>query len=177
MPVGSCFFQLSNGAKSPPQRSPSHTHHSFLPTMSIREGIDLSDKSRRWYIPLHGYISDLCIANSWLVYKRDWDLLNKKLMTLRRFHPAVAQFESSQYASIQSWPTIIQKDYTPRLSRAKPQPDVRYDNYGHWPLQCDKREMQPLLKGCVKVVMSEMQCSPVFEHKLEMFVGTSQEVK
>ncbi|CAK6972417.1 piggyBac transposable element-derived protein 2-like isoform X2 [Scomber scombrus] len=39
-------------------------------------GIDLSDmlvhlyKSRRWYVPLFGYILDLCITNSWLVYKK-----------------------------------------------------------------------------------------------------------
>uniref|UniRef100_A0A8C1CNC5 PiggyBac transposable element-derived protein domain-containing protein n=1 Tax=Cyprinus carpio carpio TaxID=630221 RepID=A0A8C1CNC5_CYPCA len=93
-------------------------------------GIDLSDmlvhlyktpaKSRRWYIPLFGYILDLSIANSWLVYKRDCGLLNEKAMPLKRFRLAV-------------------KHYTPRPSLPKPQPDVRYDSLGHWPLHCDKR--------------------------------------
>lgn len=51
-------------------------------------GIDLSDmlihlyktpvKARRWHYPLFGYILDLSIANSWLVYKRDCVLLSQK---------------------------------------------------------------------------------------------------
>lgn len=63
-------------------------------------GIDLSDmlvhlykapaKSRRWYVPLFGYILDLCTANSWLIYKRNCGLLNQKPMPLKRFHLAVA---------------------------------------------------------------------------------------
>uniref|UniRef100_A0A671LFG7 PiggyBac transposable element-derived protein domain-containing protein n=1 Tax=Sinocyclocheilus anshuiensis TaxID=1608454 RepID=A0A671LFG7_9TELE len=99
-------------------------------------GIDLSDmlvhlyrtpaKSRRWYIPLFGYILDLSIANSWLDYKRDCGLLNEKAMPLKRFRLAVAH-------------SLNQKHYTPRPSLPKPQPDVRYDRLGHWPLHCDKR--------------------------------------
>ena len=62
-------------------------------------GIDLSDmlvhlykthaKSRRWYVPLFGYIIDLCTANSWLVYKRDCGLLKEKPMSFKRFRLAV----------------------------------------------------------------------------------------
>lgn len=76
-------------------------------------GIELSDllvhlyktpaKSRRWYIPLF----DLCISNSWLVYKRDCGLLNEKPMPLKRFRLAVAHSLMSQQASTQSWPTIV----------------------------------------------------------------------
>uniref|UniRef100_A0A3P9ISN6 PiggyBac transposable element-derived protein domain-containing protein n=1 Tax=Oryzias latipes TaxID=8090 RepID=A0A3P9ISN6_ORYLA len=94
-------------------------------------GIDLSDmlvhlykipaKSKRWYLPLFGYIIDLCVTNSWLVYKRDCDLLKQKPMSLKKFRLAVAH------------------SHTPRPPRPKPQPDVRYDNMGHWPLHCDKR--------------------------------------
>uniref|UniRef100_A0A672YEF1 PiggyBac transposable element-derived protein domain-containing protein n=1 Tax=Sphaeramia orbicularis TaxID=375764 RepID=A0A672YEF1_9TELE len=95
-------------------------------------GIDLSDmlvhlyktpaKSRRGYVPLFGYMLDLCIANSWLLYKRDNGLLNEKLMSLKRFRLAVAHSLNH-----------------PRPSRPKPQPDVRYDNVGHWPLHTEKR--------------------------------------
>ncbi|KAI9999745.1 hypothetical protein NQD34_011588 [Periophthalmus magnuspinnatus] len=63
-------------------------------------GIDLSDmlvhlyktpaKSRRWYFLLFGYALDLCISNSWLIYKRDCDLLKEKPMPLKRFRLAVA---------------------------------------------------------------------------------------
>uniref|UniRef100_A0A3P9KB14 PiggyBac transposable element-derived protein domain-containing protein n=1 Tax=Oryzias latipes TaxID=8090 RepID=A0A3P9KB14_ORYLA len=93
-------------------------------------GIDLSDmlvhlyktpaKSRRWYLPLFGYIIDLCLTNSWLVYKKDCHLLKQKPMSLKKFRLAV-----------------MCKGHTPRPSRPKPQPDVRYDNMGHWPLHCD----------------------------------------
>lgn len=63
-------------------------------------GIDLSDmlvhlyktpaKSTRWYLPLFGYMLDLSIANSWLVYKRECGQLNQKPITLKRFRLAVA---------------------------------------------------------------------------------------
>uniref|UniRef100_A0A3P9CMK6 PiggyBac transposable element-derived protein domain-containing protein n=1 Tax=Maylandia zebra TaxID=106582 RepID=A0A3P9CMK6_9CICH len=86
-------------------------------------GIDLSDmlvhlyktpaKSTRWYLPLFGYMLDLSIANSWLVYKRECGQLNQKPITLKRFRLAVAP--------------------------SQPQPDVRYDCFGHWPLHFDKR--------------------------------------
>ncbi|CAM4458281.1 unnamed protein product [Leuciscus chuanchicus] len=63
-------------------------------------GIDLSDmlvhmyktlaKSRRWYLPLFGYILDLCISNAWLVYKRDCSLLKEAMLPLKKFRLAVA---------------------------------------------------------------------------------------
>lgn len=119
-------------------------------------GIDLSDmlvhlyktqaKSRRWYTPPFGYILDLCIGNSWLVYKRDCDLLKQKPMSLKRFLLAVAQSlnQVNKPASKVGRPSLSspppqRKGYTPRPSRPKPQPDVRYDNLGHWPLHCDKQ--------------------------------------
>nr|XP_029131430.1 piggyBac transposable element-derived protein 3-like [Labrus bergylta] len=64
------------------------------------EGIDLSDmlvhlyktpmKSMRWYIPLFGYIIDVSIANAWLIYKRDCNLLKEKPMPLKKFSLSVA---------------------------------------------------------------------------------------
>uniref|UniRef100_A0A3B3QTZ4 PiggyBac transposable element-derived protein domain-containing protein n=1 Tax=Paramormyrops kingsleyae TaxID=1676925 RepID=A0A3B3QTZ4_9TELE len=104
-------------------------------------GIDLFDmlvhmyktptKSRRWYFPLFGYILDLCISNSWLIYKRDCALLNEKPISLKRFRLAVG------HCLRQVNKPASKKRYTPRPSQ--PQPDVRYDNYGHLPLHCDRR--------------------------------------
>uniref|UniRef100_A0A3B4A5I8 PiggyBac transposable element-derived protein domain-containing protein n=1 Tax=Periophthalmus magnuspinnatus TaxID=409849 RepID=A0A3B4A5I8_9GOBI len=99
-------------------------------------GIHLSDmlvylyktpaKSQRWYFPLFGYALDLCISNSWFVYKRDCDLLKEKTMPLKRFRLAVAH--SLKQANKPA----------PRVGQPpRPQPDVRYDNYGHWPLHTD----------------------------------------
>ncbi|KAM4549860.1 piggyBac transposable element-derived protein 3-like isoform 1-T1 [Fundulus diaphanus] len=113
-------------------------------------GIDLSDmlvhlyktpaKPRRWYIPLFGYILDLCIANSWLIYKRDCGLLNQKLMSLKRFRLAVAHSLNQANKPVpKSGLPSFTSSCTLRPSRSKPQPDVRYDNLGHWPFNCHKR--------------------------------------
>lgn len=113
-------------------------------------GIDLSDmlvhmyktpvKSRRWYLPLFGYILDLCISNAWLVYKRDCSLLKKALLPLKKFRLAVAHTlaQVNKPASKVGRPSLSsppqmsskkKKSNTPRPSH--PQPDVQYDNIRH----------------------------------------------
>lgn len=89
---------------------------------------------------------DTSIANFWLVYKKDCGLLNEKAMPLKRFRLAVAHSlnQVNKPASkvgrpSSSSPPPPKKHYTPRPSLPKPQPDVRYDSLGHWPLHCDKR--------------------------------------
>uniref|UniRef100_A0A3B5R2X5 PiggyBac transposable element-derived protein domain-containing protein n=1 Tax=Xiphophorus maculatus TaxID=8083 RepID=A0A3B5R2X5_XIPMA len=86
----------------------------------LKGGINLSDmlvhmyktpaKSRRWYLPLFGHMLDLCIANSWLLYKRDSGLQNEKPVSLKRFCLAVAhslnQFNKPA-SELTSWPTIF----------------------------------------------------------------------
>lgn len=119
-------------------------------------GIDLSDmlvhlyktpaKSRRWYVALFGYILDISIANSWLLYKRDSGLLKEKPMPLKRFRLAVAHSLSQVNKPVNkvgrpslSSPPPEKTGYSPRPSRPQPQPDVRYDNWGHWPFHSEKR--------------------------------------
>ncbi|GLD65345.1 piggyBac transposable element-derived protein 3-like protein [Lates japonicus] len=41
-------------------------------------------------MPLFGYIINVSIANAWLIYKRDCDLLKEKPMPLKMFHLSVA---------------------------------------------------------------------------------------
>lgn len=119
-------------------------------------GIDLSDmlvhlyktpaKSRRWYFPLFGYILDLSVSNSWLVYKRDCGLLNEKPMPLKRFRLAVAQSlkqvnkpaKVGRPASSSPTPMLSQKRHYTQTAQ-QPPPDVRYDNCGHLPLHSEKR--------------------------------------
>lgn len=120
---------------------------SLIPAYNEHMGvIDLSDmlvhlyktpaKSTRWYLPLFGYMLDLSIANSWLVYKRECGQLNQKPITLKRFRLAVAH-------SLKQVNKPASKVGRPSSSSSpppkKPQPDVRYDCFGHWPLHCDKR--------------------------------------
>lgn len=120
-------------------------------------GIELSDmlvhmyktpaKSRRWYFPLFGYILDLCVANSWLVYKRDCSLLNEKPLSLKRFCLSVAHSLNLVNKPVikAGWPSSTsqlhmssQKNiHNPRPSQ--PQPDVCFDNCGHFPLHCKNR--------------------------------------
>uniref|UniRef100_A0A671W251 PiggyBac transposable element-derived protein domain-containing protein n=1 Tax=Sparus aurata TaxID=8175 RepID=A0A671W251_SPAAU len=120
-------------------------------------GIDLSDmlvhmyktpaKSKRWYLPLFGYILDLCISNAWLVYKRDCRLLKETLLSLKKFRLAVAQTlaQVNKPASKVGQPSSAsppqmssnKKSNTQRPSH--PQPDVQYDNIGHLPLHSNKR--------------------------------------
>ncbi|XP_069025011.1 piggyBac transposable element-derived protein 3-like [Embiotoca jacksoni] len=95
-------------------------------------------------LPLFGYILDLCISNSWLVYKSDCGLLIEKRMPLKRFRLAVVHNlmrvikpAPKVGRPLSCSPPPQKKRSTPRPSQ--PQPDVRYDNCGHWPLHCDKR--------------------------------------
>lgn len=131
---------------------------SLIPAYNVHMGgIDLSDmlvhlyktpaKSRRWYFPLFGYILDLCISNSWLVYKRDCSLLNEKTMPLKRFRLAVAHSlkQINKPVSKVGRPSTSSPPHEPSQKKrhaprpSQPQPDVRYDNCGHLPLHCDKR--------------------------------------
>uniref|UniRef100_A0A3B4G8X8 PiggyBac transposable element-derived protein domain-containing protein n=1 Tax=Pundamilia nyererei TaxID=303518 RepID=A0A3B4G8X8_9CICH len=134
-------------------------------------GIDLSDmlvhlyktpaKSTRWYLPLFGYMLDLSIANSWLVYKRECGQLNQKPITLKRFRLAVAH----SLKQVNNSPSPPKKRYTPRPSQ--PQPDVRYDCFGHWPLHCDKWKCQKCnVFLCLNASQEypHTECLPVFLH-------------
>ncbi|XP_061591810.1 piggyBac transposable element-derived protein 2-like [Cololabis saira] len=159
------------------------------------EGIDLSDmlvhlyktpaKSRRWYFPLFGYALDLSISNSWLVYKRDCGLLNEKPMPLKRFRLAVAhslrrakkpapRVGLASSASPPPQTSFQKKRLSPRAPR--PQPDVRFDNYGHWPRHTDSRGRCNLCpKGvsrwkCVKCnvflcLMAKQECFVTYHQK------------
>ncbi|KAL0147811.1 hypothetical protein M9458_056888 [Cirrhinus mrigala] len=122
-------------------------------------------KSRRWYIPLFGYILDLSIANSWLVYKRDCGLLNEKAMPLKRLS-LVKKPASKVGRPFSSSPPPPKKHYTPRPSLPKPQPDVRYDSLGHWPLHCDKRGRWKCQKCNVFLCLNANQdCFAAFHQK------------
>ncbi|XP_010796031.1 piggyBac transposable element-derived protein 3-like [Notothenia coriiceps] len=133
-------------------------------------GIDLSDmlvhlyktpaKARRWYFPLFGYMLDLSVSNSWLVYKRDCGLLNKKPMPLKRFRLEVAHSlkQVNKPAKVgrppsSSPPPMSQNKYYTQTAQ-QPPPDVRYDNCGHWPLHS---EMRGRCKVCPKGV-SRWKC-------------------
>ena len=59
-------------------------------------GVDKSDmlthlykspmRAKRWYLPIFGYVIDICICNAWLLYKRDcYKLEVQKIKPLKAF--------------------------------------------------------------------------------------------
>lgn len=65
-------------------------------------GIDKSDmlvqlyrtpmKSKRYYLRLFAYVLDLCLVNSWLLYRRECETLKTKFMCLKKFRLEVSSF-------------------------------------------------------------------------------------
>ncbi|XP_020354803.1 piggyBac transposable element-derived protein 2-like isoform X3 [Oncorhynchus kisutch] len=160
----------------------------MLAYIQAKEGIDLSDmlvrlyktpmKARRWYLPLFGYILDLCIANGWLMYKRDCDLLKEKPVHLKRFRLSVA----GTLKVVNKLPTRVGQPSVPpnphttpkRLHNPRalqPTADVRYDCLGHWPIFGEQRGRCNL---CVKGV-SRWKCSKCGDGKLFLCLNNKQQ--
>ncbi|XP_064865147.1 piggyBac transposable element-derived protein 2-like isoform X3 [Oncorhynchus nerka] len=160
----------------------------MLAYIQAKEGIDLSDmlvrlyktpmKARRWYLPLFGYILDLCIANGWLMYKRDCDLLKEKPVHLKRFRLSVA----GTLKVVNKVPTRFGQPSVPpnphttpkRLHNPRalqPTADVRYDCLGHWPIFGEQRGRCNL---CVKGV-SRWKCSKCGDGKLFLCLNNKQQ--
>ncbi|XP_035639073.1 piggyBac transposable element-derived protein 2-like isoform X4 [Oncorhynchus keta] len=160
----------------------------MLAYIQAKEGIDLSDmlvrlyktpmKARRWYLPLFGYILDLCIANGWLMYKRDCDLLKEKPVHLKRFRLSVA----GTLKVVNKLPTRFGQPSVPPNPHTTPkqlhnpralQPtaDVRYDCLGHWPIFGEQRGRCNL---CVKGV-SRWKCSKCGDGKLFLCLNNKQQ--
>ncbi|KAM9478531.1 piggyBac transposable element-derived protein 2-like isoform 3-T3 [Salvelinus alpinus] len=150
--------------------------------IQAKEGIDLSDmlvrlyktpmKARRWYLPLFGYILDLCIANGWLMYKRDCDLLKEKPVHLKRFRLSVA----GTLKVVNKLPARVGQPSVPpkRLHNPRalqPTADVRYDCLGHWPIFGEQRGRCNL---CVKGV-SRWKCSKCGDGKLFLCLNNKQQ--
>ena len=68
-------------------------------------------KSRRWYIPIFGYILDVSISNAWLLYKRDCLLTKEKNMPLKDFR---IELSSSLLQSSEPIPRAL------RVARSSP---------------------------------------------------------
>ncbi|KAK6314049.1 hypothetical protein J4Q44_G00155080 [Coregonus suidteri] len=156
--------------------------------IQAKEGIDLSDmlvrlyktpmKAHRWYHPLFGYILDLCIANGWLMYKRDCDLLNEKPVHLKRFRLSVAgtlkvvnklPARIGQQSVLPNPHTTPKRRHNPRA--LQPTADVRYDCLGHWPIFGEQRGRCNL---CVKGV-SRWKCSKCGDGKLFLCLNNKQQ--
>lgn len=140
-------------------------------------GIDLSDmlvhlyktpmKSRRWYLPLFGYIIDVSIVNAWLIYKRDCSILKQKPMPLKKFRLSVA----ATLKGADKVPARVGRPpgakHKPQVHRPNPRvlhptQEVRYDGIGHWPTFGTQRGRCNLCKSGV----SRWRCSKCGDGKL-----------
>ncbi|XP_039537279.1 piggyBac transposable element-derived protein 2-like isoform X2 [Pimephales promelas] len=140
-------------------------------------GIDLSDmlvhlyktpmKSRRWYLPLFGYIIDVSIVNAWLMYKRDCSILKQKPMPLKKFRLSVA----ATLKGADKVPARVGRPpgakHKPQVRRPNPRvlhptQEVRYDGVGHWPTFGTQRGRCNLCKSGV----SRWRCSKCGDGKL-----------
>jgi len=106
-------------------------------------GVDKSDmlghlyctpmKSRRWYLPIFGYLVDLCVSNAWLVYKRDCNFLNERNKCLKDFRLEISRalILNGRIERPPRQPSISQELQIPKFSRGQKNnltPDgVRYD--------------------------------------------------
>jgi len=96
-------------------------------------------KCKRYYIRIIFHIVDMCIVNSWLMYKRHCKQLNiKKYDSLLTFKMNIAlgllkagkdKIKTRKSLSLTP-PSKTTKKYK-RLNA--PVPDVRFDGYQHWP--------------------------------------------
>ena len=115
-------------------------------------GIDLMDsflakyrfrtKSRRWYLYLFWHFLMIALINSWLVYRRDCELLQipkKTVMKRRIFQAQVASaLIESQLVKRRGRPSDVPVQMPPRKMGKALCPDVRKDGCGHWPVKLDK---------------------------------------
>ena len=116
-------------------------------------GIDMLDsflakyrfkmRSRRWYIYLFWHFLCVALVNSWLLYKRHYQLLGfpvKKVLSQRRFQAQVASSlilvkTERKRGKLSESPVPLSKRKVSNLPCA----DVRKDKFAHWPKKSDKR--------------------------------------
>lgn len=120
-------------------------------------GIDKSDmlghlysspmRSRRWYLPIFGYILDVSISNAWILYKRECCLTGEKNSSLKDFR---IELSSSLLRSSEPMPRVFRvmrssPSSTPpvatRGKRVAPPPEsLRFNaGEGHLPLFTGQR--------------------------------------
>ena len=113
-------------------------------------GIDLSDmlvalyktplRSHRWYLPIFGYILDAAVANAWLLYKREAQMLNARHVPLKAFRCEIASTLVKVNKKVKvgrplSATTTPKRGNPKKTARKKAtSSDVRYDCIDHWPM-------------------------------------------
>ncbi|KAE8743268.1 hypothetical protein FOCC_FOCC011148 [Frankliniella occidentalis] len=94
-------------------------------------------RARRWYFPLFGFLLELALINSFLLYKRESELIDAKLEypTLKDFRLKVFSGLTAVALAGQGRPTLdralLKKATKRRLPQHGASDDLRRDNIGH----------------------------------------------
>ena len=160
-------------------------------------GVDLADmliqlyrievKTTRWYIKVFWYMVDIAKVNSWLLYRRHQNQLNiplKKPKTLANFTKEIAAGLMHTNKSL----TEAEGCGRPKRSSieasrhggkkpaiATPCSDVRFDQYGHWPIPTQDKKRCRLCQSYSRITCEKCgihlclngsrNCFKTFHHK------------
>lgn len=102
---------------------------------------------RRFYLRIFWNIVDMCIVNSWLLYRRHMSQMGKKYKTLVVFRSEIAQglMNAGKTEPRKRGRPLSDKCNTPsppvkRNVTAVPIDDVRYDAVDHWPVHISTKQ-------------------------------------
>ncbi|CAH2089682.1 unnamed protein product [Euphydryas editha] len=111
-------------------------------------GVDLADmlialyrtpfRGHRWHLPIFSQMLDICINNSWLLYRRDrkarMDTKKQKALKIFRIEifESLRKFERTDMSDI-SRPAMKSTKTIQKPAAERPPDVVRYDQFAHYP--------------------------------------------
>ncbi|CAK1593994.1 unnamed protein product [Parnassius mnemosyne] len=111
-------------------------------------GVDLADmlvalyrtpfRDHRWYLPIFSQMLDICINNSWLLYRRDRNarIDTKKRKSLKNFrmeiYESLRRYERNDMSDIRG-PGMKSTKTIQKPAAERPPDAVRYDQVAHYP--------------------------------------------
>lgn len=127
-------------------------------------------KSRRWYFPIFGYILDVCVVNSWLLYRYHCSVNKIKPTNLKKFRLEIATALSTTGKPKRGRPS----DHTPQNKIKEPilqRPNVltRCDGLEHWPIHTSKGRCRFCQKGTSRMKCLKCDCRLCFTSEKNCF--------
>lgn len=123
-------------------------------------GVDLADmlvalyrtglRSHRWYLAIFSQVLDMCVSNSWLVYRRDCKQAGVKkteIAALKEFRCSIAESlirKGRRYSAKETRAPVR----TPTNAINK---ELRFDRVDHFPETCEKGRCKNCQKGQTRV--------------------------
>lgn len=110
-------------------------------------------RARRWYYGIFTYLLDMCVVNSWLVYKNDCSLLKKKPVSLKNFRMEVARSLRTTLKAPKVAKVRKNKKITTIQNPTGVRPDdaTRRDQLGHWPRCVEKGRCRHCTQGFSRI--------------------------